>query len=182
MVRFFKMRSQPSQRKSLLLGGKVQRKVISRLTIYWFLYHFVMWHFLLAYRYVEMFLAQGRPEASFRELYADFTLQNYPILISALVMLPLFLLDVLRVTHRIAGPLVRFQQKLKQMTAGEAVPKMRLRKGDYLQDLETAFNEYIDHYEQRRLTDSCEFRMTQNDAKLIEKVTELRKAVETHSS
>ncbi len=51
--------------------------------------------------------------------------------------------DVVRVTHRVAGPLVRFRECLKALSRGEHVPFVRIRKGDYLVDMERAFNEYL---------------------------------------
>ena len=48
-----------------------------------------------------------------------------------------------------------------------------------MEDLEAAFNEYIDHYEQRRQNESCEFRMSPDDARLIEQVAELKQTVDS---
>ena len=46
-------------------------------------------------------------------------------------------------SHKIAGPLYHFEQKLKAITQGDLSSFVELRKGDQLQDFETSFNEMI---------------------------------------
>ena len=171
------------ERKSIFVSGPIQGRLSTRLVLYWVLYHFVLWHALFAYRYVEFRMANRLPDVAFRELYGDFVLHYYPIVLCAVSMLPIFIIDLVRLTHRIAGPIVQFQRKLKQMTAGEPVQRVRLRKGDFMEELEAVFNEYIDHYEQRRQSESGEFRMSPDDARLIEQVAELKQTIDTaHAS
>jgi hypothetical protein len=57
-----------------------------------------------------------------------------------LVMPLIFAVGVL-VTHRIAGPVYRFEQYLGQVVRGEDVGPCRIRKGDELQDLCIVINE-----------------------------------------
>ena len=179
MFKFFKKSDKKNlpPRKAIFVSGPIQGRLTTRIGLYWVLYHFVLWHALFAYRYVEFRMANRLPDVTFRELYGEFVLHYYPIVLCAITMLPIFIIDLVRLTHKIAGPIVQFQKRLKQMTAGEAVQRVRLRKGDFMQELESALNEYIDHYEQRRLSESCEFRMSQDDARLIEQVAELKKTV-----
>jgi methyl-accepting chemotaxis protein len=47
------------------------------------------------------------------------------------------------VTHKLAGPIYAFQQKLKQLTLGDFTRYVELRKGDDLGDFETDFNNMI---------------------------------------
>ena len=44
------------------------------------------------------------------------------------------------VSHKIAGPLFRFKQTLKELSAGNFTNQVRLRKGDQLTDLQEEFN------------------------------------------
>ncbi|MBM4060508.1 MAG: hypothetical protein FJ265_05350 [Planctomycetes bacterium] len=52
--------------------------------------------------------------------------------IVAAVSLALFALGVLRLSHRIAGPLVRFKRDLRLLAAGRLPPPLRTRRRDYL--------------------------------------------------
>lgn len=54
---------------------------------------------------------------------------------SVLVVLPLTFWVGVLVTHRIAGPVYRFETYLDQVSRGEALEDCRLRQGDELQEL-----------------------------------------------
>jgi signal transduction histidine kinase len=57
-----------------------------------------------------------------------------------LVMPLIFAVGVL-ITHRIAGPVYRFEQYLGQVARGEEVGPCRIRSGDELQDLCDVIND-----------------------------------------
>ncbi len=63
------------------------------------------------------------------------------LLVSFLIFLPLTFCAGVLITFRIAGPLYRFEQYLKQVIRGERPPDCRLRDGDELQDLCQLINE-----------------------------------------
>lgn len=57
------------------------------------------------------------------------------LLVSFIVFLPLMFMVGVLVTFRIAGPVYRFEQYLKQVIRGERPGDCRLRKGDELWDI-----------------------------------------------
>ena len=57
------------------------------------------------------------------------------------MLLPAALLVGVLVTHRIAGPIYRFEVYLKQVLAGTQTAECRLREGDELQDLCVLINQ-----------------------------------------
>jgi nitrogen fixation/metabolism regulation signal transduction histidine kinase len=61
----------------------------------------------------------------------------------------LFISDAVKFTHRIVGPLYRFRQAFRAIAAGEEVPVLKLRKGDYLHDLKAEFNAMLEALKQR---------------------------------
>ena len=61
----------------------------------------------------------------------------------------LFIYDMVRFSHRFAGPLYRFRKCLKAITDGEELALMNLRKDDFLHDLKDEFNEMLKALEQR---------------------------------
>jgi hypothetical protein len=65
------------------------------------------------------------------------------------VLAVLFILDTVRLVHRVVGPVYRFRQCLKALAAGEEMEKMRLRKDDFLQELKDEFNEMLEALERR---------------------------------
>lgn len=60
------------------------------------------------------------------------------------LVLPLIFAVGVLVTHRIAGPVYRFEQHLLRMAAGEEVEPCRLRQGDELQGLCEIINRVIE--------------------------------------
>jgi nitrogen fixation/metabolism regulation signal transduction histidine kinase len=61
----------------------------------------------------------------------------------------LFIYDAVKTAHRIVGPLSRFRQTIKAITSGDELELIRLRQGDYLQEMKDELNEMIKVLEQR---------------------------------
>ena len=64
--------------------------------------------------------------------------------LSLLVILPPFIALGVLLTHRIAGPVYRFEQHLKSIEMGEDIGPCRLRKGDELKPLCESINRAVD--------------------------------------
>ena len=136
------------KRQRMFVNGLIQGRLLMRAAGYWIVYHIVLWHTLFLYRYLEYraSLAAGGPPKSFSEQYGEFVLDYYPMVICAVLVLPILLYDVMWLTHRIAGPLTRFENTLKRMERGERVAPVRLRERDLLTHFQGAFNDFIAHY------------------------------------
>ncbi len=68
---------------------------------------------------------------------------------ATLLVFALFAVHTVLVSHRFAGPLVRFRRIWAEMAAGDLGARVRLRKGDYLHREAAAFNELADALELR---------------------------------
>lgn len=132
-------------RKQVFVSGRIQGSIVKHAIFYWAVYHLILWHILFMYRYAQYRaeLIAGGPPSTFWDLYAKFSHDHVAVILCALPILPVLVWDVIRVTHRVAGPLVRFRECLKALARGEHVPFVRIRKGDYLVDMERAFNDYL---------------------------------------
>ncbi len=133
-----------TRRNKIYLGGTLQGTLVKRLAIGWAAYNILLFHGLFAIWYFE-----GRPvsdsetQASFLDLYGTFAWQNRLLIFGALAVGPIFLWDVVRCTHRVAGPLVRLENMLLRMAKGETIREIKFRKGDWLTSLERALNVYL---------------------------------------
>ena len=141
------MLPQKRARKQIYNSQKIQGPIVARLATYWVVYHLVLLHGMFLFHY---FLYRGQLLADsqmttvpFSELYSSFLSQNSSLLLCSVAFFPLILWDMLKLTHRVAGPLVRFMSTLKQLEGGEKVEPVRLREGDLLVELQTAFNSYL---------------------------------------
>jgi hypothetical protein len=134
-----------SRRRKIYLGGIFQGALVKRLAIGWAAYHILLFHGLFLVSYLEDTRAQAEATASqsLLERYESFAWQNRLLIFGAVVVGPVFLWDVVRCTHRVAGPLVRLEQTLLKMAKGETVNEIRFRKGDWLNSLERALNLYL---------------------------------------
>jgi hypothetical protein len=66
---------------------------------------------------------------------------RYGIVVIALVsLLPYFCLDLILWSHRFVGPMVRIRRSMHDLAAGKSVSPIRLRAGDYWNDLADDFN------------------------------------------
>lgn len=66
-----------------------------------------------------------------------------------LVIGAMFTYDAVVFTHRIVGPLVRFRRVCQAIRDGEPAVLVKLRKGDFLQELKDEFNDMLKALEQR---------------------------------
>jgi methyl-accepting chemotaxis protein len=69
--------------------------------------------------------------------------------IVAVLLTVLFIYDIVRLAHRLVGPLVRFRHAMRAITAGDEVELLKLRQGDYLGEMRDEFNAMLEALEQR---------------------------------
>ncbi|GIW96345.1 MAG: hypothetical protein KatS3mg110_4386 [Pirellulaceae bacterium] len=80
--------------------------------------------------------------------------QSLPILIASLLLLPLVMIDAVRISHRFVGPLFRVRNTLRALSSGHSVSHITYRDGDYWKEFADDVNQLIDYVESlRRRTD-----------------------------
>ena len=127
------------QRKKLYVNKTVQRRFLWRIVFYWMIYHVFVLHGLFL-TYGVLTNDQPRP---FLQMYGDFLRTQVPLLVIALATLPMVLYDMLKLTNRVVGPLVRIERTLKQMMSGEHVEPLKLRDKDLVLEFLGVFNDFI---------------------------------------
>lgn len=177
------------KRKKIFVSAMIQGRMLTRLAMYWIFYHVVLWHAMFVCHYMEYRgeLLGGSPAVPFGELYASFVLDHYSLVVCALAVSPIVAWDMLRLTHRVAGPLVRLQRSLSEMAQGKVPEKIRLRKGDLLLGLQNAFNDYLDclshrdgatnHVAEAEKSDATRRQPTDQHEKVLQEVQALQSAV-----
>jgi len=76
-------------------------------------------------------------------LYPVFARFNQMILVKVLIYLFIMLLVSLFVSHRIAGPIYRFEKSAEVVGRGDLTHRVCLRRGDELGELEELFNRMV---------------------------------------
>jgi hypothetical protein len=137
--------SRKQLRQKLLINKAIQGRLLVRIGLYWFLYHGVLWMALFLLRYTEhrADMQAGALPRSFADLYQQFSREYFGIWVCAFAVAPIVLWDLLKFSHRIVGPIVRFKHTLDSLSAGKSVSQVRLREGDFLIDLQDTFNKYL---------------------------------------
>ena len=72
--------------------------------------------------------------------------QNQPALLVSLFVIPIFMYDMLKTNHRIAGPLYRLKQemmKLSESENGSVLGPLKFRDGDFWGELANEFNRVL---------------------------------------
>lgn len=129
----------PNRRRKLLVPTGIQGALVRRLVLQWFLFFAVLllalplWH---AIRTADF----SRP---FSEQMAAGLASSAPAYVLILAILPLFAYDTVKLSNRFAGPIYRIHKSLRALADGEPVKPIRLRRGDYCQELAADANRLV---------------------------------------
>jgi hypothetical protein len=165
-----------SRRKRTFVNARVQGRIVGRVASYWVLYHIVLWHGLFVFRYAQVRMSSGDDQGlqTVGSIYWQFCIDHIPLLMAAFLIMPLFMLDFLRLTHRVVGPLVRAGDALQQLMRGERVSAVEFRKGDLLTEFQATFNDYLAYNDEKQYgnspprTASSDQRMSESQAQVVE--------------
>ncbi|MBT4864778.1 MAG: hypothetical protein HON53_06580 [Planctomycetaceae bacterium] len=136
------------QRKQVYVSRAIQGRIVSKLAMYWATYHLALWHGMFLFHYFlyrsQLMADPQMATIPFGTQYSQFMSQNYSMLMCAAAVFPLIFWDMMKVTHRVAGPLVRFAHTLSELKQGKKVRPVTLREGDMLTEFRDDFNEYLE--------------------------------------
>lgn len=130
-------------RRMRLVLNVFQLRLLTRLLFYGVVYQVTLWNFLFVW---ESF---HHGEGNWLAQYREFSVRHYPMLFCMLGLAPFLALDMLRFSHRTAGPIYRLRQTFRAITQGPSVRPIKLRDGDYLTDVVDDFNGMVRSLQQR---------------------------------
>jgi nitrogen fixation/metabolism regulation signal transduction histidine kinase len=85
-----------------------------------------------------------------------------PFLLILAFLLPVFLLDTIKLSHRFAGPICRLRTAMRAVAAGEKPTKLSFRDNDFWPELADEYNAMIEKLTDGKLStefkseDECE--------------------------
>ena len=140
-------------RNRLWINPAFQARVLLRIGFYFLLYLLLVWHlgFLL---FLGNALAADRPDRGIVEQYVAYLWDLRPLLLASAVVAPYFIYDLIKFSHRVAGPFYRCQKIMRDMAAGKAVPEFHPRKHDLMPDFFEDFNALIKAWNGRVRTEA----------------------------
>lgn len=128
------------RRKKTFVSRAIQGRILWRFVFFYFAYNC----FLLSVLVLQQILTNSNP-MPIAELVQSIWTTYFTTFMVVAAAIPVFLLDILKTTHRIAGPLVRFENSLLKMRSGEPIEPIRLRDHDMLHEFCDQFNAYIEY-------------------------------------
>jgi hypothetical protein len=109
---------------------------------YLVLYTFILLHVGFFMQIVSQLVSAGL-QKGLPELYADFLRQQLCLVVSLVAVAPCIVLDMLKFSNRIAGPLYRCRRVMQDMTDGKPVREFVPRQHDLLSDFWATLNGLI---------------------------------------
>jgi hypothetical protein len=130
------------KRKRLYVDGKIQGALMIRVTVYWVLCLVAMALALFLWQYFTT------PTRLFQTHFNDMLFYYGPAAVVAILLLPIAVFDVLRLSNRFVGPFLRLRGLMRRATRGEHVAPIHFRRGDFWQEFAEEFNTLVARLEE----------------------------------
>jgi hypothetical protein len=121
-------------RKQLFVDPKVQGALVARVALYWIVCLATITLMLLCWRIVT------GPARLFYTHFDDMWFSYGPALVASFLLLPLVIVDIIRVSNRFAGPMLRLRRSMRQLARGEYVEPLEFRGADFWHEFAEEFN------------------------------------------
>jgi len=126
------------ERKKTFVDPKVQGSLVRRLVMHWL-------SFLLVAALVSFCLqVLSNPFRSLNEHVQQVWWTHGPFLLVMVFLLPVFVLDTIKLSHRFVGPIYRLRQTILEIAQGDPPPRLKFRDFDFWQGLAEDFNRMVD--------------------------------------
>ena len=131
------MDTKKSLRKQLFVDPKVQGALVLRAIMYWIFLLITVTLLLLCWQIIT------GPARMFYTHFNDMWYFYGPAAIASFALLPLVVVDIIRVSNRFAGPMMRLRRSMRDLARGEHVAPIEFRDGDFWQDFAKDFNAVV---------------------------------------
>lgn len=130
-----------TRRKQIITDELVQGELLFRALVYWFCCLFVVVTLVFAW---TILFGTAR---SVVQVVQDALAMSAPAILGAVLLLPILLADLLKVTNRFVGPIQQIRYTLRQLSVGEPARRVYLRRDDFWQELALYTNTIADAIE-----------------------------------
>lgn len=138
-------------RKRLFIDSNVQGALLRRCVLHWVFFSAAMLTLLVLLQasfLMPHFLAVG-PDGYRPDFLSNMWSQNGLILVAMVMLLPILLYDLIKLSHRFAGPISLLRNEMRRATRGEKVKPIRFREDDFWQEMADEFNALLDRFEKQ---------------------------------
>ncbi len=125
-------------RKKTYVDPKVQGALVRRLVIHWVAYVSV------AAAVTFCFQLLSNPFQPLQEHFQQLWWTHGPFLLVLVFLLPVFVFDTIKLSHRFVGPIYRLRETIRDIAQGNPPPRLKFRDFDFWQGLAKDFNLMVD--------------------------------------
>ena len=126
------------ERKRTYIDPHVQGVLARRLIFHWAA--FVVLAVLIAFCMQIL----GNPLRTIREHAQQIWWVHGPFFLVLLALLPVFVRDSIKLSHRFAGPIYRLRTTIRTIAEGNPAPRLKFRDDDYWHGLADDFNTMVE--------------------------------------
>lgn len=147
-----------SQRRRFLIDPKVQWAIIRHMTLHWSLTILALLAIGIGVQVVyspsdlTVWNAIGRSVGA-----------QAPLLCLMFMLYPVYVWDIIKLSHRFSGPMLRFRRTLNELAEGGDSAPIKFRPGDFWHDAAEDFNRF--YHEHIELKKRCE--ELQNELRVV---------------
>ena len=109
-----------------------------RLVMHWLAYIAIAMVFLVALEWMNDPFRS--PSETVQTVWSTYS----PLLLVLACMIPMFVYDSIRLSHRFAGLVFRLRKVIRSLATGEHLEPVEFRRGDFWQEMATDINSVID--------------------------------------
>jgi signal transduction histidine kinase len=127
-----------SQRRQTFVDSKVQGALARRIIFHWLA-------FMAVSCGVSLFLQiLSDPFRAISENLRILWITQGPLMLVMVFLLPVFVLDTVKLSHRFAGPIISLRRAMREIAEGQPPRKLQFRKTDFWHDLADDYNALTD--------------------------------------
>jgi hypothetical protein len=122
------------QRKKHFIDSRVQGALARRIILHWLVFVLVT--------SVVAFVVQvlSDPFRGLSSHFSDLWWSQGPFLLVMVFLLPVFVMDAIKLSHRFAGPIFNLRRAIRKVAEGESPRKLKFRQADFWHDLAEDYN------------------------------------------
>jgi nitrogen fixation/metabolism regulation signal transduction histidine kinase len=122
------------RRKKHFIDSNVQGALTRRIIFHWLI-------FMLITSVVSFILqVLSNPFQRLSEHFQNLWWAQGPFLLVMLFLLPVFVVDTIKLSHRFAGPIFNMRRAIRAVAQGEKPRKLKFRRRDFWHDLAEDYN------------------------------------------
>ncbi len=122
------------QRKKHFIDASVQGSLVRRVIFHWLAF--------LLVAFVVSFILQvlSNPFRPLAAHFQDLWWTHGPFLLVVAFLLPAYVVDTIKLSHRFAGPIFSLRRAIRAVAAGKPPQRLKFRDRDFWQDLADDYN------------------------------------------